>query len=109
MNENIGISRHRQMEGVGVCRVCFIRERRMNGREREMRSEAEESKTRKHPKVTRWQAGLLMAAAALQLVSARLSIPVRAVGITGPTQHHVSSPSQARDTISTIAHAALIT
>ena len=48
-------------------------------------------------------------AVAPQLISARLSIPVSAVGIMGPTQRHVSSPSQARDMISTISHAVLIT
>lgn len=72
-------------------------------------AEAKERKIRKHPQVTRWQAGFLMAAAVLQLISARLSIPVSAVGIMGPTQHHVSSPSQARNMISNISHAALIT
>lgn len=71
--------------------------------------DAEAKEIRKHPKVTRWQARHPMAAVVLQLISARLSIPVSAVGIMGPTQHHVSSPSQARDMIPTISHTALIT
>ena len=81
----------------------------MNGGRDKCNTEAKGNKTRKHPKVTRGQAGLLMAAAALRFISATLSIPVSAVGIMGPTRPHVSSPSQARDMISTISHAALIT
>lgn len=58
----------------------------------------------------RWADSCLLTAAVVpELIFARLSIPVSAVGIMGPTQHHVSSPSQPRDRISTISHTALIT
>lgn len=58
----------------------------------------------------RWADGCLpTAAVAPELIFARLSIPVSAGGIMGPAQHHVSSPSQPRDGISTISHTALIT
>lgn len=81
----------------------------MNGGREKCDAEAKARKSRNHPQVTRWQAGFPMAPAVLQLISARLSIPLSAVGIMGPTQHHVSSPSQARAMISNISHAALIT
>ena len=51
---------------------------------------------------------LLTAAAVPELIFARIRIPVSAVGIIGPTQHHVSSPTQAKDEISTISHTPLI-
>lgn len=61
----------------------------------------------------RWAACCPLAAAAAavvpELIFARLSIPGSAVGIMGPTQHHVNAPSQPRDRISTISHTALIT
>lgn len=58
----------------------------------------------------RWaDRSLLTVAVVLKLIFARLSIPVSAVGIMGPARHHVSSPSQPTDGISTISHTALIT
>lgn len=113
MNENIRVSSWKQMEVIEC--LLFLRK----GKEEWIKGEINavlkprKRKSENTPKMVgsgRWaDCCLLTAAVVPKLIFAKLSIPVSAIGIMGPTQHHVSSTSRPRDGISTISDTALIT